>query len=109
MSAVEISIAAATAVLGHNMLGNSIHRQSARQRTLRAVALAGSAAAGDSEVQVLIGATEVARKFNAATGFPVREHLAAVGRRVPADTEVAVIVTDAPATNPLNLLMLFDD
>lgn len=109
MSSVEVSVAAATAVLGYNLLQNSPHRQSTRPRRLRAIALAGSAAAGDSEVQILINTTEVARKFNSATGFPTRDHLVAVNVRVPAGSEVAAIVVDAPATNPLNLLLEFDD
>jgi len=109
MSTVETSIAAATAVVGFNLLSNSPHRQSSRARRLRSIGLAGSAAAGDTEVSVLVNATEVARKFNTATGFPTRDHLSSVMRQIPANAEVAVIVIDAPATNPINLLLEFDD
>lgn len=106
-SAVEVSTAAATAVLGFNLLGNSPHRQSTRQRTIRAVGVRGSAAAGDSAVSILVNATEVARLFNTNTGFPNRDDLVAVGVVVPPGAEVAAIVQDAPATNPLNLLIEF--
>jgi len=95
--------------VGYNLLTNSPHRQSSRSRRLRSIALAGSAAAGDTEVQVLINTTEVARKFNTATGFPTRDHLASINRAVPANAEVSVTVVDAPATNPINLLLEFDD
>lgn len=107
MSAVEVSIAAAVAVLGYNMLSNSPHRQSSKGRTLTAVAVRGSAAAGDSAVSVLVNQTEVARLFNTTTGFPNRDDLVAVGEWIPPNAEVSAIVVDAPATNPLNLLFEF--
>jgi len=105
MPAVEVSIAAAVAVLDYNLLQNSPHRQASRMRTLRAVGLAGSAAAGDAQVAILINQTEVARVYNNATGFPNADSLKHVGAQVPANAEISVVVTDAPATNPLNLLL----
>lgn len=109
MSVVELSIAAAVAVLDFNLMQNSTYRQSARSRNLRAIALTGSAAAGDAAVAIKIGNVEVARKFNSATGFPTRDHLVPVNRTIPPNSEVGAIVVDAPATNPLNLIMVFDD
>jgi len=107
MSAVEISIAAAVAVLNYNMLQNSPHRQDSRPRRLKAAALAGSAAAGDSAVAISINQLEVARIFCTTTGFPTRDHLKEIEVPVPANSEVSVVVVDAPATNPLNLLLEF--
>lgn len=109
MSVVELSIAAATAILDFNLMQNSTYRQSSRARNIRSMALTGSAAAGDSAVALKIGNIEVARKFNSATGFPTRDHLVPVNRTVPANSEIGAIVVDAPATNPLNLLLVFDD
>jgi hypothetical protein len=109
MSMTEVSLAAAVAVLGVNLLANSPHRQSARRRRLTAVGLAGSAAAGDSEVSILINQTEVGRLFNSATGFPDRFDLMAIGEDVPSNSEISAVVVDAPATNPLNLLIEFTD
>jgi len=109
MPAVEISIAAAVAVLDFNLLGNSKHRQSDRSRRLRAAALAGSAAAGDSRIAISINQQEVGSIFNSATGFPTRDHLKSIGVTVPPNAEVSAVVTDAPATNPLNLLLEFDE
>ena len=105
MASVEVSIAAAVAVVGFNLLNNSPHRQSSRRRSLRSVALAGSAAAGDTEISVLVNATEIARIFNSATGFPTRDHLKRVMRGIPANSELAAVVVDAPSTNPINLLL----
>lgn len=105
MSAIEVSVAAATAALDYNLLGNSPHRQSTAARVLRQAALKGSAAAGDSQVAILINQTEVARIYNSGTGFPNKDDLKWVGVRIPPGAEVAAVVTDAPATNPLNLLL----
>jgi len=103
MASVEISLAAASAPLGTNMLADSPHRQAGRARTLRSAALAGSAAAGDSEISILAGTTEIARIFNSATGFPTRDHLKGIQEMIPENQELSAIVVDAPATNPLNL------
>lgn len=105
MPAVEVSVAAATAVLGYNLLADSPHRQSSRGRTLRAAALKGSAAAGDTAIRILVNQTEVGVLFNTNTGFPNRDDLVAVGAEVPGNAEISVIITDAPATNPINFLM----
>lgn len=106
-SAVEISIAAATAILGFNMMSNSPHRQNDKPRVIRAVALRGSAAAGDSAISIVVNQTEVARIFNTNTGFPNRDDLVAIGARIPANSEISAVIVDAPATNPLNLLIEF--
>lgn len=108
MAVVEVSLAAAVAVLGVNLLADSPHRQAPQIRTLRSIGLAGSAAAGDSQVRVLVDQREIATVFNSATGFPNRDDLKAVGERIPGGSEVSVIVTDAPATNPLNLMVEFN-
>lgn len=106
-SAVEVSIAAAVAVLDFNLLSNSPHRQSSMPRTLKAAALRGSAAAGDTAVSILINQTEVARIFNTTTGFPNRDDLVRIGAAIPTNAEVSAVIVDAPATNPINLLMEF--
>lgn len=105
MPAVEVSVAAAVAVLDYNLLGSSPHRQTTRSRRLTAAGLTGSAAAGDSAISILVNQTEVARIYNSSTGFPNRDSLKAINVSVPPSAEVAAIVVDAPATNPLNLLM----
>lgn len=103
MAVVEVSVAAATAVVGFNLLSNSTYRQSQRSRVIRAVALTGSAAAGDTQIRILVNNHEVATVFNSGTGFPNRDALKRVGARVPAGSEIAALVVDAPATNPINL------
>jgi hypothetical protein len=109
MALAEISIAAATAVVDYDLLSNSPYKQSGRPRRIRSVGLAGSAAAGDTLVSILVGNNEVGRLYNKATGFPTRDHLFPVGAPVPPNQEVTVRVVDAPATNAINLAIDFQD
>lgn len=101
----EVSIAAATAVLGYDLAQNQPWKTAGRPRRLRGMALTGSAAAGDAAVRVLVGMAEVARKYNTTTGFPTRDHLVPVDALVPGGVPITVEVIDAPLTNPLNLLL----
>jgi len=103
----QTSVAAATAVLGYNLLTGSVFDQVSWARTLRGAALAGSAAALDTKVEVFVGTNKVAELYNSATGAPTRDHLFPINAMVPAGEEVSVVVVDAPATNPLNGLFDF--
>ena len=105
----QISIAAATAILKYDLLQDSEFRQSDRPRRIVAAGLAGSAAALDSTVELLIGRTKAARLFNTKTGSPNRDDMMRVGDILPANSELHAIVTDAPATNPLNLFIDFEE
>jgi len=106
MAVFTASVAAATAVVGFDLLTDQPQlRQSGSNRTLESVALTGSAAAGDTEVSVRIGNVEVARMFNTATGFPTQDasKVDVGGAFIPAGEPLSAIVLDAPATNPINI------
>jgi len=107
MALSVVSVAAATAVLGYDLLLNRPDIQSqGRARVLRAVGLTGSAAAGDAAVDIKVDNRTVASLFNTATGFPLADASKfPTSFAVPPGSAVSVIVTDAPATNPLNLLI----
>jgi len=102
-----VSVAAATAALGYDLLSNRPDvAVSGRNRTLRAIGLTGSAAAGDAGVDLKVGDRTVASLFNSATGFPTADSaMFKTSFFVPAGTPISAVVTDAPATNPLNLLV----
>lgn len=102
-----ISIAAATAVVGFDLLANRPDIATASVvRTLRAVGLTGSAAIGDAAVDIKVAARTVATLFNSALDFPTADAAKFdTSYHVPAGSPVSIIVTDAPATNPLNLLI----
>lgn len=102
----QTSIAAAVAVLGYDLAGSTTWRVAGNARVLNAIGLAGSAAALDSKVDVFIGSTKVGELFNSSLGAVQRNtDMFRVGQVVPGGTPITVIVTDAPATNPLNLVV----
>jgi len=75
-------------------------------RILRALALTGSGAAGDTVVDIKVGNRTVATLYNTATGFPTNDASKfPTSYSVPPGSPVSVIVTDAPVTNALNLLI----
>lgn len=102
-----ISIAAATAVLGYDLLTNRPDiASSAQGRVLRAVGLTGSAAAGDTAVDFKVGNRTVVSLYNTATGFPTNDASKfPTSYNVPAGSPLSIIVTDAPVTNAINLLV----
>ena len=107
MSLNIISVAAATAVLGYDLLTNRPDlTNSSVRRVLRSVALTGSGAAGDTVVDIKVGSRVVATLYNTATGFPTADASKFDTQYlVPAGAAVSAIVTDAPVTNALNLLI----
>lgn len=107
MALSVVSVAAATAVLGYDLLTNRPDITSgAGQRVLRALGLTGSAAIGDSSVDVKVGNRVVATLFNNAVDFPTNDAgKFATAYLIPIGSPISVVVTDAPATNPLNLLI----
>jgi len=103
MSLSTVAVAAAVAVLGYNMLQNRPDIQSSgRARTLRGFALTGSAVIGDCSVDVKVGDRVVGTFFNSGLLTPQADRdKMSMSVMVPAGVPVSVIVTDAPATNPL--------
>ena len=104
---VQVSIAAATAIVGYDLLANESLRQAEQGRSLIAAGLAGSAAALDTKVRIMVGQVEVGKIYNSATGAPNRDSMFRVGQGVPGGVEVHAYVEDAPATNPINLALDF--
>lgn len=107
MSLTTIGTAAATAVLGYNLLQNRPDVQSSgRTRTLRGLALTGSAVIGDCSVDVKVQDRVVATVFNSALLTPQMDRdLIPLSVHVPAGSPVSVIVTDAPATSILYVML----
>jgi hypothetical protein len=107
MSLTTIGVAAATAVLGYNMLQNRPDVQSSgRNRTLRGIALTGSATIGDSAVDVKVGDRTVATMYNSKLLLPSADgDMFATAIFVPAGVPISVIVVDAPATSILYILL----
>ena len=108
MATFETSVAAATAVVGYDLLTDLPYvRQTGGNRVLRRAGLAGSAAAGDSRVGIQVGGVPVGRLFNVNTGFVNSDRdMRSMGDAfIPAGEALSALVEDAPTTNPLNLLV----
>ena len=105
MAIYEESVAAATAVLGYDMLQNATYKTSAAKRVLRAVSVTGSAAVGDCKVSFRIGQLEVVAKYNGALLFGNKDDMFPVGAVIPAGMPVSAIVVDAAASNALNIVL----
>jgi len=101
----QTSIAAAVAVVGYDLTRDTTWRIASYARRLQSVGLAGSAAALDTKVDIFIGSVKVGEMYNSATGAPNRDSMFRGGYNIPAASPISVIVTDAPATNPINLAM----
>jgi len=107
MANTTIGTAAATAVLGYNLLQNRPDVQSAgRNRTLRGVALTGSAVIGDCAVDIKVADRVVGTFYNSALLTPqANRDVMPMSVHVPAGSPVSVIVTDAPATSILYVML----
>lgn len=104
------SVAAATAVVGYDLLVNEVHARSPKHRTLNAVALKGSAAAMDTIVEMYIDEVRVGKFGNTGTGVPNKDDLFMTERNIiPAGAQIRAIVTDAPATNPIQVMLTLED
>lgn len=105
----EQSIAAATAVVGYDLLQNDINNTAQYPRVITRAGLAGSAAALDTVVDLYVGTQVVATLHNVATGAVLSDaHFRDVHKMVGAGEQVRAKVTDAPATNPINIVVEFD-
>jgi len=103
---ISTSTAAATAVIGFDLIGDSPLRQSLRNRTVSRVGLSGSAAAGDTLCRVMAGSVEIGTIYNNATGAVQADSgLLRVNWAVPSSQNLSVVVVDIPATNPIFLTM----
>lgn len=102
MPSYTVSIAAASAPLDTDLFANERFKEQPNDRVLQGAALTGSAAAGDASVDILIDETRIATLFNSRTAFPDNDDLVPLGIMIPAGAEMSAIVTDAPATNPIN-------
>lgn len=107
MGVGETSTAAATAVVGFDLLDGEWFQQLPFPRALTLLAIAGSAAPLDTVVELFVETVKVGEFYNVAIGaILVDQH----GRRlgavfVPGGSKIHLYVTDAPATNPINTLL----
>ena len=95
-------VAAATAVLGYDLLKDAYFNQLTENRVLRGIAVSGSTAIGDCEIELFIDQVKVGNYFNTKLLLPNEDDivkLEALG--VPGGARIHAYVVDAPATNPI--------
>lgn len=103
----EGSVAAATAVVGYDLIQDTYYEELGFHRQLVGFALKGSAAAGDTEVRIKVGTSDYGSIFNSGTGFPNMDDVKPVGVvPIPAGQPLRLEVVDAPVTNPINWLIV---
>ncbi len=110
MGVGQASVPAATAVIGYDLATGQIWQQNAGgDRALTGFGVKGSAAAGDTKVSLFIDTVKIGEFFNVSTGFPNRDDTVSIDAYCPAGSQIHIYVDDAPATNPINTLLTWDD
>jgi hypothetical protein len=108
MSISQGSVAAATAVVGYDLMSGDTNRSSTLNRNLVAVGIAGSAAELDTKVRIMVGNLEVATLFNSDTGaVNVNTSMFRLIQPVPAGSICSILVVDQPTTSPINYSLDF--
>lgn len=101
-----VSVAAATAVLGYDLATGTVWARRPQNRALNGIALRGSAAAGDTRIEVYIDEVRIGEFYNNNTGFAnVEDLLPLEALFIPGSAQLQALVRDAPATNPINLML----
>ena len=105
------SVLAATAVVGYNVFVSERWARSPVHRTLSAVGIAGSAAIGDTQIDLYIDEIRVSSMFNTSLAFPQvdRDMQPLSNLLIPAGAELQAVVVDAPTTNPINVTVALED
>lgn len=110
MGVGQNSVAAATAVVGYDLAGGTQWQQQSVDRALTGFALCGSAAAADTKISLYVDTVKIGEFYLITTGVPTMDHLIPLDNNfVPAGAQIHVYVDDAPATNPVNVLLTWDE
>lgn len=109
MGMEQVSVAAATAVVGYDLMINTTGKVQGNRRILKSIAICGSAAGGDTKIDLFVDNFKVGSFYNITTGFPTLDHRFGLNNFVPAGSAISLLVTDAPATNPINVQIEWDD
>ena len=104
MSNIRVSVAAATAVVDYDLLQDQRLQTVAYNRTLHTLKLTGSAAAGDTLIDLFVGEDYLGRYANTALLEGNRDDEQGLPNvAVYAGEQVHAVVIDAPTTNPIIL------
>jgi len=104
------SVAAAVAVLGYDLATAQTWKTAGQDRIINAVGLAGSAAVLDTQVDIMVGEVKIAELYNSSLLAVQKDtDMFRGGAFVPGGTPISILVTDAPATSPINVAVDLQD
>lgn len=115
MATYSVRVPAATAVVGYDLFTEAsaiVWARTPQGRTIRKVALVGSAALADSEIDLLIGEARIGNFFNTRAGVttPNFDDWVMIGSLyVPPGALLRAVVRDAATTNPLHCAVELHD
>ncbi len=112
MPGYTVSIAAASATVGANLFANEVFERAPQNRAITAIGVAGSAAIGDSEIDLMVDEVRIGNYFNTRTGVAMPnfdDMVRLESLLVPGGAQVRAIVRDAATTNPLNITTQIED
>jgi|Deesub1362B_J571_1020462.scaffolds.fasta_scaffold31246_2 hypothetical protein len=111
MGSLRVSVAAATAVVGYDLLKEERQQVVSYDRVIWGLMLTGSAAAGDTVIELYVEDVLVGTYANTATGEGnINSDLQPISDLyVPAGSKIHAIVKDAPSTNPIILKLFWDE
>ena len=102
----QVSVAAATAVVGYDLFKDTIWQQAPYPRILSGVGCAGSTAALDAKVSIYVGTVKVGEFFNSALGAVlVNQHMFAMNENIAAGDLIHAYVDTQPTTNAINMVV----
>lgn len=102
----QVSIAAATAVVGYDLFKDQKWNISSQARVLKGIGVCGSAVAADCQVELYVGNTLITNAYNKALGFPTRDHVDPLpGNYVPPGAKISCVVKTQPTTNAINVVL----
>ena len=101
------SVAAATATVGYDIAKDKNWRQRSYDRILTKIGSCGSTAAGDCEFEAMVNGVNMGAFRNITTGWPTKDHMMDQAIPIPANALLELLMTIAPTTNPINVIVEF--
>jgi len=109
MANIRVEVAAATAVLGYDLLQGDLNNRVPTGRKLAGLMFTGSTAAGDCVIELMVGNKVIGKFANTSTGLVAdrTKDYRQINEYVPANQLVQAFCRDAANTNPVVLEIEF--
>jgi len=101
------SVAAATAVVGYDILQGRKWRRENFGRVMTGIGVGGSAAIGDCDAELFINGVNVGEFKNLVLGWTSKDYILPCQIPIPANALMEMKMTTGATTNPVNVLAIF--